>query len=100
MLGVDSQVLATCGAVSAEVAEAMAVGVRDRLGTDWGISITGIAGPGGGSDEKPVGLVYIGLASSAGVCAQKYLFGADKSRDRIRDQSALTALNSLRLELL
>ncbi len=100
LLGVDSQVLATCGAVSAEVAEAMAVGVRDRLGTDWGISITGIAGPGGGSDEKPVGLVYIGLASSAGVCAQKYLFGADKSRDRIRNQSALTALNSLRLELL
>lgn len=100
LLGVDAQVLATCGAVSAEVAEAMAVGVRDRLGTDWGISITGIAGPGGGSDEKPVGLVYIGLASSAGVCAQKYLFGSDKSRDRIRNQSALTALNSLRLELL
>lgn len=100
LLGVDSQVLATCGAVSAEVAEAMAVGARDRLGTDWGISITGIAGPGGGSDEKPVGLVYIGLASSAGVCAQKYLLGADKSRDRIRNQSALTALNALRLELL
>ncbi|KPQ35822.1 MAG: nicotinamide mononucleotide deamidase PncC [Phormidesmis priestleyi Ana] len=100
LLGVDARVLERCGAVSAEVATAMAQGVRDRLGTDWGISITGIAGPDGGSPEKPVGLVYIGLASAAGVQTQKHLFGSDRSRDRIRQQSALSALNWLRLQLL
>lgn len=100
VLGVDSGILARCGAVSPEVAKAMAIGVRDRLGTDWGISITGIAGPGGGSEEKPVGLVYVGLASAAGTVVEKCLFGADRSRDRIREQSALTALNFLRIALL
>ena len=100
LLGVDAQVLNRCGAVSPEVAAAMADGVRDRLGTDWGLSITGVAGPGGGSPEKPVGLVYIGLSSAAGTWTQKHLFGADRSRDRIRQQSALSALNWLRLQLL
>lgn len=100
LLGVDAQTLAHCGAVSPEVAEAMAVGVRDRLGTDWGISITGIAGPGGGSEEKPVGLVYIGLASATGTHTEKCLWGAERPRARIRQQSALSALNSLRIELL
>ncbi|MGB3300014.1 MAG: competence/damage-inducible protein A [Phormidesmis sp.] len=99
LLGVDEQVLNRCGAVSSEVAAAMANGVRDRLGTHWGLSITGVAGPGGGSDEKPVGLVYIGLASAAGTSTQKHLFGVDSSRDRIRHQSALCALNWLRLQL-
>ncbi len=100
LLGVDAQVLNRCGAVSPEVAAAMAEGVRDRLGTHWGISITGVAGPGGGSPEKPVGLVYIGLSSAAGTLTQKHLFGADRSRDRIRQQSALSALNWLRRQLL
>lgn len=100
MLGVDEGLLDKVGAVSAEVAAAMAEGVRDRLGTDWGISITGVAGPGGGSDEKPVGLVYVGLSSAAGTLTHKHLFGADLSRDRIRRRSALSALNALRLQLL
>lgn len=100
VLGVDAQVLERCGAVSPEVAAAMAEGVRDRLGTDWGISITGIAGPGGGSDEKPVGLVYIGVASADGTTTHKHLFGADRSRESIRQQSALSALNHLRVQLL
>ena len=100
VLGVDKSVLDRCGAVSAEVAAMMAEGVRDRLGTDWGISITGIAGPGGGSTEKPVGLVYIGLASDAGTLAQKHLFGTDLSRGQIRQRSALSALNHLRLQLI
>lgn len=100
MLGVDKGLLDKVGAVSAEVAAAMAEGVRDRLGTDWGISITGVAGPGGGSDEKPVGLVYVGLSSAAGTLTHKHLFGADLSRDRIRRRSALSALNALRLQLL
>ncbi|MGD1896015.1 MAG: competence/damage-inducible protein A [Phormidesmis sp.] len=63
LLGVEASVLAQQGAVSAEVAAAMATGVRDRTGTHWGISVTGIAGPGGGSVEKPIGLVYVGLSS-------------------------------------
>ncbi|MGB3291883.1 MAG: competence/damage-inducible protein A [Phormidesmis sp.] len=99
LLDVDSQILARKGAVSPEVAEAMAVGVRNQIGTDWGISITGIAGPGGGSTEKPVGLVYIGVASAAGSRAEKYLFGADQPRSQIRQRSAMTALNLLRIEL-
>ncbi|MEO1391840.1 MAG: competence/damage-inducible protein A [Cyanobacteria bacterium J06634_5] len=100
LLGVDAQVLEACGAVSPEVAKAMAEGVRDRLGTDWALSITGIAGPGGGSDEKPVGLVYIGIASATDTWTEKYLFGADRSRIQIRQRSALSALNALRLKLL
>ena len=100
LLGVDEGVLKSCGAVSAEVAAAMAKGVRDRLGTDWGISITGIAGPEGGSDKKPVGLVYIGLASAARTFTQKHSFGADLSRYQIRQRSALSALNHLRLQLI
>ncbi len=100
LLGVDKAVLDRCGAVSAEVAAAMALGVRDRLETDCALSITGIAGPGGGSAEKPVGLVYIGLASAHGIKTEKHLFGQESSRDRIRQQSALSALNLLRLELL
>jgi nicotinamide-nucleotide amidase len=100
LLGVDEQVLASCGAVSAEVAAAMAEGVRSRLQTDWGVSITGVAGPGGGSDQKPVGLVYIGLSSAAGTRTVKCLFGSDRDRPQIRQQSALSAINWLRLELL
>jgi nicotinamide-nucleotide amidase len=100
LLGVDGQVLARCGAVSPEVAAAMADGVRLSLGTDWGISITGVAGPEGGSDEKPVGLVYVGLSSAAGTFTQKHLWGSDRTRARIRQHSALSALNWLRLQLL
>ncbi len=100
LLGVDEQVLMTEGAVSESVARAMAVGVRSSLGTDWGLSITGIAGPGGGSETKPVGLVYIGIASAAGIQVERCEFGADRDRDSIRQRSALTALNLLRLSLL
>ncbi|MEO0771474.1 MAG: nicotinamide-nucleotide amidohydrolase family protein, partial [Cyanobacteria bacterium J06649_4] len=100
LLGVDEAVLKRCGAVSTEVAEAMATGVRDRLGTDWGISITGIAGPGGGSAEKPVGLVYVGLSCEGQTWSKKHLFGADLTREQIRQRSAASALNLLRLALL
>ncbi|MGB7084944.1 MAG: competence/damage-inducible protein A [Phormidesmis sp.] len=100
LLGVEAQSLTDYGAVSEQVAIEMARGVRDRLGTDWGISITGIAGPDGGSAEKPVGLVYIGLSSAAGTRAEKYLFGAERPRQRIRQRSVLSALNLLRIELL
>ncbi len=100
LLGVGADILETHGAVSAEVAVSMALGVRDRLGTDWGISITGVAGPDGGSPKKPVGLVYIGLASAEQTLTKKYLFDQTLTRAQIRQRSALSALNLLRMTLL
>ncbi|MEC4814543.1 MAG: competence/damage-inducible protein A [Scytonema sp. PMC 1069.18] len=101
LLGVSSEDLAKFGAVSSVVAEQMAVGVRSRLGTSWGLSITGIAGPTGGTDTKPVGLVYIGLAEPNGeVESFEYRFGATRGRSLIRHVSACTALDNLRRKLL
>jgi nicotinamide-nucleotide amidase len=94
-LGVNPVDIEQQGAVSAIVAEQMAQGVRDRLGTDWGISITGVAGPTGGTDEKPVGCVYIGIAGPRGVTATRYVFG-DRGRDWVRRVSACSALDQLR----
>lgn len=100
LLGVNGNDLAQHGAVSHTVAKQMATGVRDRLGTTWGVSITGIAGPTGGSEEKPVGLVYIGLASKHEVKSFEHRFGALRGRDWVRHLSACTALDHLRRELL
>ncbi|BAZ25108.1 competence/damage-inducible protein CinA [Kalymmatonema gypsitolerans NIES-4073] len=101
LLGVNSEDLAKFGAVSSIVAEQMAMGVRDRLATSWGVSITGIAGPGGGTETKPVGLVYIGLAGPNGeVESFEYRFGAARGRSLIRHVSACTALDNLRRKLL
>ncbi|MGB7488262.1 MAG: CinA family protein, partial [Phormidesmis sp.] len=66
----------------------------------WGISVTGIAGPGGGSAQKPVGLVYVGLATAGKALTKKYLFGEALTRAQIRQRSALSALDWLRTELL
>jgi nicotinamide-nucleotide amidase len=95
LLGVHEADLAAEGAVSEIVAKQMAAGVRDRLGTTWGLSITGVAGPGGGTAEKPVGCVYIGLAGPQGTIAQRYQFG-DRGRDWVRRVSACSALDQLR----
>ncbi|NCJ07746.1 competence/damage-inducible protein A [Synechococcales cyanobacterium C] len=100
LLGVEPQTLALEGAVSAAVAEQMAVGVRSRLHTTWGLSTTGIAGPEGGTPEKPVGLVYIGLAGPDGVQSLKCEFGAHRGRDWIRLVTVLTALDTVRRSLL
>lgn len=101
LLGVNAEDLAQFGAVSSIVAEQMAVGVLERLKTTWGLSITGVAGPGGGTDTKPVGLVYIGLAGSNGeVQSFEYRFGAMRGRSLIRHVSACTALDNLRRKLL
>ncbi len=100
LLGVNHQDLSQDGAVSDTVAEQMALGVRSALASDWGISITGIAGPGGGSETKPVGLVYIGLASPWGdVESFEYRFGPLPERELIRHVSACTALDHLRRKL-
>ncbi len=98
LLGVPAELIAAHGAVSPEVAEAMAAGVRRLAGTTYGIAITGIAGPGGGSPEKPVGTVVIALAGPAGVEARRHRFGGD--RREIRILSVEVALEWLRRTLL
>ncbi len=99
LLGVTSEALELQGAVSHIVAQQMALGVKQRLSTSWGISITGIAGPGGGTEVKPVGLVYIGIVGpDHQVDSIKCTFG-DRSRDIIRYLSSCTALDQLRRKL-
>ena len=82
VLGVPEEVLATQGAVSPECAAAMAEGARRLLKTDLAVSLTGIAGPGGGSAEKPVGLVWFGLASPSGTVTEKKIFPGDREAVR------------------
>lgn len=89
-LGVSAESLRTYGAVSKEVAEQMAQGARRATGADIGISVTGIAGPTGGSPEKPVGLVYIGVASAQGAFVRRFQFQG--SRLEIKAQTADAAL--------
>jgi nicotinamide-nucleotide amidase len=101
LLAVNPDDLAKFGAVSAIVAEQMAVGVRKRLSTTWGLSITGIAGPTGGTEEKPVGLVYVGLAGPDDqVTSIEYKFGSIRGRSSTRFVSACSALDTLRRKLL
>jgi nicotinamide-nucleotide amidase len=97
LLGVKAEDLAQQGAVSAVVAQQMALGVQQRLGTSWGLSITGIAGPGGGTATKPVGLVYVGLAQPDGSGESfEYRLGQERDRPTIRYLSACYALDQLR----
>jgi len=101
LLDVSAEALATYGAVSSQVAQQMAVGVRSRLSTTWGLSITGIAGPAGGNEAKPVGLVHVGLAGPNGLVESfEHQFGALRGRAWIQRLSASTALDHLRRKLL
>ncbi len=100
LLGVNPDDLLRQGAVSSTVAQQMAAGVKACLGTTWGLSITGIAGPEGGTEAKPVGLVYIGIAGPEGVFSGEQRFGATRQRDWIRHLSACSALDLLRRRLL
>jgi len=93
-LGVSAALLEAHGAVSGEVAEAMAKGALHRSKADVAISVTGIAGPGGGSPEKPVGLVYIGLARKDG-WSQVERCRFDGDRDAVRAQTVTRALTHL-----
>lgn len=97
-LKVPEQILIDHGAVSAEVAEAMAAGMRERAGTDYAISVTGIAGPDGGTEEKPVGTVFIGYSDTKKTKSIKFIFPGD--RELIRWRSSQAALDYLRRQML
>lgn len=99
-LGVSAELLAQHGAVSEPVAADMAEGARNRFRSSHAIGITGIAGPGGGTSDKPVGLVYIAHASAARTVVRELHFGGDQPRATIRTRAAHAALNLLRRELL
>jgi nicotinamide-nucleotide amidase len=91
VLGVKEETLSAHGAVSEETAFEMAKGLQKLSGADCAVSVTGIAGPGGGSAEKPVGLVYMGLAVNGQIYVKKNLFHG--SRDEIRTATVATALD-------
>ena len=93
VLGVAAQALDEYGAVSPQVAAQMAEGARRLLKTDLAVSLTGIAGPEGGSEEKPVGLVWFGLATKDGVRTEKVIFRGN--RVRVREQAVMHALGML-----
>lgn len=97
-LGVEPRLLLEHGAVSAPVAEAMAEGIRKRAGTDFGLSVTGVAGPSGGTEEKPVGLVYIALSSEVITEHRKLMLPGD--RHLIRWRASQAALDLLRRRLI
>jgi nicotinamide-nucleotide amidase len=99
LLGVPAETLRTWGAVSAETAQAMAQGVRQRFGADWGVAATGIAGPAGGTPEKPVGLVYVAVAGNQGALAcQEYRWTGP--REEIKYRTSQAALDLVRRSLL
>lgn len=99
LLGVPAELLQAHGAVSDPVAQSMAEGARRVTGADWGLAITGVAGPGGGSDEKPVGLVHLAIAGPDGCSSEGVRFGTSRGRTWIQALSAGEALNRLRLQL-
>lgn len=97
LLGIDPKVIADAGAVSEEVARAMASGVRKVCSADIGLGITGIAGPSGGTPDKPVGLVYIALADAKDAVGRKLQLGGD--RETVREAAATLALDLVRQRL-
>ena len=94
MIGVRAETLAAYGAVSEQTAREMAAGARREAGTDYAIAVTGIAGPGGGTADKPVGLIWFGLAGPEGVIAEKRSFG-DIGRAEVRQATVEHALDML-----
>lgn len=97
-LGLDPDLIASRGAVSEEAARAMAEGARSRLGSDWALALTGIAGPDGGTPDKPVGLVHIALAGRSGTEAERRVFPG--RRDAVKTQASQRALDLLRRRLM
>ncbi len=97
LVGVKRETLDSFGAVSEETAAEMATGVREKFGADMGVSITGVAGPGGGTEEKPVGLTCFGLDDGANPFSRSVTFYRDRRFNK--ELSAQTALNSVRLRI-
>ncbi len=93
-IGVDQALLDKEGAVSSAVAESMATGIRKQTGTSIGVAVTGIAGPTGGSETKPVGLTYVAVADDDGVVSEGHIWRADRSTNK-----QLSAQAALRLAL-
>lgn len=98
LLSVSEKTIERAGAVSKEVAEEMAIGVKNVIKADLGLSITGIAGPSGGTEKKPVGLVYIGLSRNTETIVKDFLFS--KERHKIKEQSAYYAMDLVRRTLI
>lgn len=93
VLGVSNNILESFGAVSGECAREMALGVKKITGADIAVSVTGIAGPGGATEDKPVGLVWFGLATNDTVRVEKAIFAG--SRDDVRKSAAMHALGMI-----
>lgn len=93
LLGVRAETLESYGAVSEQTAREMAIGVRKATGADVGVSVTGIAGPGGGTPEKPVGTVYVGISTEKGEHVRRLTLSAMRSRNYIRNVSASNAFD-------
>ena len=98
LLGVPQETIEKFGAVSAETAEAMAVGIREKAATDYGLAVTGIAGPEGGTEEKPVGTVFVAVATEEAVVSRKFMMARDRQVNRNR--SVYAALEMLRRTIL
>jgi nicotinamide-nucleotide amidase len=96
-LGVPAEEIRKSGAVSASTALFMADGIRRALGSDLGLAVTGIAGPGGGSEEKPVGLVFFGVSDAGGSQAHRFIFTGDRAE--IRNKATQEALFLLKQSL-
>jgi PncC family amidohydrolase len=92
ILDVPADVLAAHGAVSAQVARAMATGARARLGVDLAVSVTGIAGPGGGTDAKPVGLTYVAVADPDDVVVRRFVWHGDRRDNKVASAGAALEL--------
>ena len=97
--GVPAELIEQHGAVSAEVAEALAQGARAKLGADVGVGVTGIAGPGGGTEEKPVGLVWLSVVTADGELLTRSI-NLPGSRADIRDRTTTVAMHLIRRALL
>ena len=98
VLGVPADTIERCGVVSQEVVEAMAVGVRNLMESDFGVATTGVAGPSGGTEENPVGTVWIGVASASGVVSKRFNFGKD--RENVINRATIAAYEMLRQEII
>ncbi|HEX7490545.1 MAG TPA: CinA family protein [Candidatus Limnocylindrales bacterium] len=93
LLDVPEEELAAHGAVSAQVARSMAIGVRTRMNADVAVAVTGVSGPGGGSPAKPVGLTYVAVADAAGVDVRRFVWSGDRPANR--ESTARAALEFL-----